>query len=360
LTLSLAPSLEDFGWDDGWEDAFEPHRAAGLTPGRITIQHRGAYVLATAQGEIWAELPRRLLRLAESEGSLPAVGDWVGWQANGAGGRALVEAILPRRSSFSRKTPWHEVREQVVAANVDVVFLVQALPDDVNVRRLERYLATAWDSGALPELVLTKIDLVDDPAPFVAELEQVALGVPVHLVSNVTGEGLDELRAEIKPGRTAALLGSSGVGKSTIVNRLAGEDLFETQGLRRDGRGRHTTTHRELVLLPGGGVVLDTPGMRELQLWSVDDGLERTFEDIEELAAGCRFADCAHEQEPGCAIREALATGSLDEERWQSYRKLQRELQALHVRMDALGRKERVRRIRVQAKARRKDPKPGR
>jgi ribosome biogenesis GTPase len=358
LTLSVAPSLEDFGWDDGWEAAFEPHRAAGLTPGRITIQHRGAYVLATAEGEVWAELPRRLLRLLEADGSVPAVGDWVGWHE--LGGRAFVEAVLPRRSSFSRKTPWLEVREQVVAANVDVVFLVQALPDDVNPRRLERYLATAWESGALPELVLTKVDLVDDPAPFVAEVEQVAFGVPVHLVSNVTGEGLGELRAEIQPGRTAALLGSSGIGKSTIVNRLAGQELLETQGLRRDGRGRHTTTHRELVLLPGGGIVLDTPGMRELQLWSVEDGLERAFEDIDELAAACRFTDCAHDREPGCAIREALAAGSLDDERWQSYRKLQRELEGLRLRMDARARKERVRRIRVQAKAWRKDPKPGR
>jgi ribosome biogenesis GTPase / thiamine phosphate phosphatase len=354
LTLSVAPSLEDLGWDAGWEAAFEPHRAAGLRPGRVTIQHRGAYVLGTAHGDVWAELPRRLVRLAETEASLPAVGDWVAWQEPAAGGRALVDAVLERRSSFSRKTPWLEVREQVMAANVDIVLLVQALPDDFNVRRLERYLATAWESGAVPAIVLTKIDLVDDPSPFAAQVEEVAFGVPVHLVSNVTGDGLDELRAEIQPGRTVALLGSSGIGKSTIVNRLAGEEVLETQAVRRDGKGRHTTSHRELVLLPGGGVVLDTPGMRELQLWSVDEGLERAFEDIDQIASACRFRDCAHEQEPGCAIREALATGALESERWDSYRKLQREVQALHERLDARARKERVRRFKIHNKAARK------
>jgi ribosome biogenesis GTPase len=354
LTLSVAPSLEDLGWDDGWEAAFEPHRAAGLNAGRVTIQHRGAYVLGTAQGDVWAELPRRMLRQAETEASLPAVGDWLAWHEPAAGARALVEAVLPRRSAFSRKTPWHQVREQVVAANIDVVLVVQAVPDDFNVRRLERYLATAWESGAAPAVVLTKIDLVDDPLPFAAQVEQVAFGVPVHLVSNVTGEGLDELRAEIRPGRTVALLGSSGTGKSTIINRLAGEEVLETQEVRRDGKGRHTTSHRELVLLPGGGVVLDTPGMRELQLWSVDDGLDRAFEDIDGLASHCRFNDCAHEQEPGCAVREALATGALAADRWESYRKLERELEALRVRQDALARKERVRRFKIQTKAMRK------
>jgi ribosome biogenesis GTPase len=354
LTLSFATSLEDHGWDEAWEAAFEPYRADGFKPGRVTIQHRGAYVLATEDGEVWSELPRRLLREAEHTGLLPAVGDWVAWRPEATGDRAFVEAVLPRRSSFSRKAVFTETREQVVAANVDVVLLVQAVPDDFNVRRLERYLTTAWDSGATPAVVLTKIDLVDDVEPYVAEVEQVAFGVPVYTISNVTGEGLDDLRAQLVPGRTFALLGSSGIGKSTIVNRLAGEELLATQDVRQDGRGRHTTSHRELVLLPGGGIVLDTPGMRELQLWSVDDGLERTFADVEEIAAECRFADCAHETEPGCAVRAALASGRLSSERWESYGKLQRELRALHERMDVLARKERVRQYKIRTKAMRK------
>ena len=354
MTLSFATSLEDLGWDEAWEAAFERHRAEGSRPGRVTIQHRGAYVLATEEGEVRAELPRRVLRETEEAGLLPAVGDWVAWRPEPAGERAFVEAVLPRRSSFSRKAAWTELREQVVAANVDVVLLVQAVPDDFNVRRLERYLTTAWDSGASPAVVLTKTDLVDDVETYVAEIEQIAFGVPVHAVSNVTGEGLDDLRAQLVPGRTVALLGSSGIGKSTIVNRLAGEELLATQDVRRDGRGRHTTSHRELVLLPGGGIVLDTPGMRELQLWSVDDGLERSFADVEEIAAECRFHDCAHEQEPGCAVREALASGRLSAERWESYGKQLRELRALQERLDVHARKERVRQYRIRARAMRK------
>jgi ribosome biogenesis GTPase len=355
LTLSLARPLEHLGWDEAWEASFEPHRADGLVPGRVAIQHRGAYVLFTAEGEVWAELPRRLVRAAEEDGrTMPAVGDWVGHRPSANGGRAQVEAVLPRRTSFSRKTAWAETREQVVAANVDVVFLVQGLPLDLNVRRLERYLATAWDSGATPVVVLTKSDLVEDLEPYVTEVESIAFGVPVHPVSNVTGDGLDALRAYLAAGQTVALLGSSGVGKSTLVNTLLGHEALETREIRADGRGRHTTTHRELVLLPDGGIVLDTPGMRELQLWDVDDGLQQAFGDVEEIETRCRFSDCAHESEPGCAVREALQTGELPAERWESYRKLQRELAALHLRMDARARQERRRQIRIRARAMRK------
>jgi ribosome biogenesis GTPase / thiamine phosphate phosphatase len=355
LTLSLATPLEELGWDEAWAAEFEPHRALGLVPGRVAIQHRGAYVLATPEGEVWAELPRRLLRLAEEDGgAMPAVGDWVGYRPSATGGRVHLEVVLPRRSAFSRNTAWQETREQVVAANVDTVFLVQGIPLDLSARRLERYLATAWESGATPVIVLTKTDLADDLEPYLAEVESVAFGVPVHAVSNVTGEGLAGLRAYAAPGRTVALLGSSGVGKSTLVNSLLGTDALETQELRADGRGRHTTTRRELVLLPGGGIVLDTPGMRELQLWDVDEGLQQAFSDVEELAAQCRFSDCGHASEPGCAIRDALETGALRAERWESYLKLQRELAALHVRMDVQARREQKRQIRVRARAMRK------
>jgi ribosome biogenesis GTPase len=258
--------------------------------------------------------------------------------------------VLPRRTSISRKEVWHAAREQVLAANVDVAFLAQALPLDFNLRRLERYLAMAWESGAQPVVLLTKSDLVDDVTPYLDEVEAVTLGsCPAQAVSAQTGEGLDELRPWFEPNRTAVLLGSSGVGKSSIVNALAGEELLATQEVRADDqRGRHTTTHRELILLPGGGVVLDTPGIRELQLWDAD--LEQTFGDVEEIARRCRFSDCAHDREPGCAIREALGDGSLAPERWHSYVKLQRELEAIEARRNHLLRQERLREYKIRAR----------
>jgi len=346
--------LTPLGWSPFFEDAFEPYAAAGLIPARITAQHRGAAVLVTADGELRADVAGRLSHEAES-GEMPAVGDWVAVRPREEG-RATIHAVLPRRTKFSRKEALSRTAEQVVAANIDTVFLVSGLGPDLSARRLERYLTMAWESGAEPVIVLTKIDLVDDVAASVAEIESIAFGVPVHAVNGITGEGLEQLAPYLAHGRTVALLGSSGVGKSTLVNRLYGQEILATRAVREsDGTGRHTTTHRELVLLPQGGLLLDTPGMRELQLWEAEGGLEGAFADITALAATCRFSDCAHRHEPGCAVLAALEQGELAPERLESYRKLQRELLALEARQDARLAAEERRRRRTFAKSLRTD-----
>ncbi len=318
--------LNSYGWSDTLQQQFQPHAARGLSPARVIVQQRGLYVLATATGEATAQLSGRFAHAAEA-GTYPVAGDWVAATVRPAEGSATIHDVLPRRSAFLRKAVGGGHAAQVVAANADVAFLVASLNADLNARRIERYLATAWDSGASPVVVLTKADLCPDAAARKAEIAAVAIGVPVYVVSAVTGEGLDALAGCFAPGQTAALVGSSGVGKSSLVNALAGAPLMATRAIREDdARGRHTTTHRQLVLLPGGRLVLDTPGMRELGLWDADAGVATTFADVEALLAACRFRDCTHETEPGCAIQAALNDGTLDQERWRSYGKLQREL----------------------------------
>jgi ribosome biogenesis GTPase len=342
-------TLARLGWTEERQAEWDPSR--GLTPGRVAVEHRSAYVVYTEHGEVWAELAGRL----RHEGVFPAVGDWVAVRP-----RSTIVALLPRRTVFSRKQPW-ETKEQVLAVNADTVFVVVALTErDFKLRRLERYLATAWESGAQPVIVLTKRDLCDDVAGAVAEAEGVAFGVPVHAVSAVSGEGLGDLGPYLAPGQTVALLGSSGVGKSTLVNHLVGQELLATQEIRADGRGRHTTTHRELVLLPDGGLVLDTPGLRELQIWDASEGVEHTFDDVASIAAGCRFSDCGHEREPGCAVRAAIASGALARERLDSYRKLQRELARLQRRVDQRARAEFGKQLRRDARRRRRAQRPPR
>jgi len=352
-------SLIDFGWNEHFDEQFEPHAGAGLVPGRIAVEHRGAYAVYTADGDVWAELAGRLRHEAIGRSDLPAVGDWVALQPLPER-KAVVQAVLPRRSAFSRKIAFTETEEQVIAANVDTVFVVGSLNEELNLRRIERYLTTGWESGARPVIVLNKADLCspEELGTLVAGVEAIAFGADVHPVSAVTGEGMERLATYLVPGETVALLGSSGVGKSTIVNRLLGQELFATQEIRADGRGRHTTSHRELIALPGGGLVIDTPGMRELQLWDGSEGLDEAFEDVAALAAECRFTDCQHGSEPGCAVRAALAAGSLPQERLESYGKLQRESERMERKRDARLQSEYKKKWRAHARRQRKNPKP--
>lgn len=320
-------TLAALGWTDELEAAFTPYVERGFRPARVVAEHRGGFYVRSDLGDRLAHARGRL-RDDEIWGGMPAVGDWV-VVCDAPGERFAIEALLPRRTKVSRKTPWLKAEEHVLVANVDTVLLVSGLDADYNSRRLERYLVAAWDSGADPVVVLTKLDVLDDPGKIV-EAEAVAVGVPVLAVSNVTGEGIDAVRALLRPARTFVLLGSSGTGKSTLANRLAGREVMATGGLRNDGRGRHTTRHRQLLVLPDGAILVDTPGLRELQVWEGD--VDSAFADIAELAAECKFNDCSHSSEPGCAVREALESETLDAGRWASYLKLQRELRSIEAR----------------------------
>ena len=340
--------LEALGWDAHWASAFEQLEDDNLIPARVAAQHRGAYVLWSADGELRARASGRLFYEHEVGGVLPAVGDWVA-----VARPATITSVLSRRSAFLRKHAGLGSTEQVLAANVDAAFLLAGLDDDFSLRRLERYLTIAWDSGAQPVVVLTKTDLCPDVNDAVLAVESVAIAVPVHPVSNLTGEGLEALDAHLRPGQTVVLLGSSGVGKSTLLNRLAGTDLMRTAEVAADGTGRHTTTHRELVRLRTGTLVIDTPGLRELQFWEGD--LSAAFEDIEALAAECRFRDCAHAREPGCAVLAAVEHGRLELDRLRSWRKFQRELEAIAARTDRrlrIARKKRWKQIASTARQR--------
>lgn len=326
--------LHDLGWDDGFAAAFKQYRAEGLVPARVAAQHRGGYDVLGEAGERRVRVSGRLRHEAGTAGGLPAVGDWVALREE------TIQALLPRRSAFSRKAAWAPTEEQVLAANLDSVFVVTALNSDLNLRRLERYLTLAWESGASPVIVLTKADLCDDVGAALLAVEPVAIGVQAHAVSNLTGAGLEQLESHLAPARTIALLGSSGVGKSSLANRLAGDELQATKEIAEDGRGRHTTTSRQLIRLPAGALLVDTPGLRELQLWDADEGIHEAFADVDELAAECRFNDCSHTREPGCAVQAAIEEGRLPLTRLQSYRQLQRELERLALKQNARLRSE--------------------
>lgn len=320
--------LEGLGWSPEREAAFTARRGAGLVPGRVVSHGRGALRAETADGPLDVVVQRGFRRAASGPEDHPAIGDWLALEPLGDGSAALRE-VLPRSSAFIRRDAAEDAGAQVVATNVDTVLIVSALTRDLNLRRLERYLALSWSSGAEPIVVLNKADLCDDVPARVAEVAAIAGGARILVLSARTGFGLDELQPELTAGRTVALLGSSGVGKSTIANALLGTERQLVREVREDDqRGRHTTSARELFRLPGGALLIDTPGMRSIGLWEADEGLEVAFDDIERFAGACRFTDCAHEVEPGCAVRAAVEAGDLAPERLLSRRKLQREMRS--------------------------------
>jgi ribosome biogenesis GTPase len=337
--------LEPLGWDSFFSSQLDGTDDAPVQPARVAVEHRGRYQLIGRQGPAWATLAGRLRHGANSRLDLPAVGDWVG-VCDG-----LVHRVLERRTKFVREAAGERTEPQVIAANIDVVFIVTSLNRDFNPRRIERYLIAVWDSGAQPVIVLNKADLCDDPSAFVDALGPLAGGVPVVAASALRGDGVDGVRAQLGRGRTGALVGSSGVGKSTIANALLGQDALAVANIRAgDAKGRHTTTHRELLLLPDdGGALIDTPGMRELALWNSAGAATASFDEIDELAQQCKFRDCSHDGEPGCGVRDAV-----DDERLSSHHKLQRELEFQHRKQDVFARKEKLRQWKIIHKSARK------
>lgn len=316
------------GWDDEFTRALTAIGDGSLEPARVTADHGAGVVVESTRGAEDALLAGTL----RHAGRQIAVGDWVAIARTA--GVVQIRNVLPRRTAIRRKAPEAESDDQILAANVDLVFIACALGADFNRRRIERFLMVAYQSGAVPVILLTKADL-DEVAPYQEQLSEIAPGVPALAVSALRHEGLDELRAQIRSGKTAVLLGSSGVGKSTLVNCLVGDDVLRTRAVHRTGQGRHTTSHRQLFKVPGGGLIIDTPGLREIQLWAGENALAEVFTDIEELARACRFTDCRHQDEPGCAVLAALQDGRLDGSRFANYRKMQRELRSIEVRADA-------------------------
>ena len=320
--------IEQYGWSDLLAKAFAPHARAGHTPGRVILQQRDGYLVVTDQGEVRAKASGRLLHEAKEIGH-PAVGDWVALSLAPQERTGVIQAILPRSTAFVRRAAHSSRGLQIIAANIDVAFVVTSMNADLNPRRIQRYLAAAWQSGARPVVVLTKSDLCDDPQAQVDQIAALATDCPVLMVSARQDLGLDALLAQVRPGETCVLIGSSGVGKSSLVNAFLNEDRMATQAIREaDDQGRHTTSHRQLILLPGGGMIIDTPGIREVGLIDAEEGVDTVFDDIERLPQDCRFNDCSHANEPGCAVRAALESGALDPERWAHFQKLKLELAA--------------------------------
>jgi len=339
-------SIFRWGWNSYFEAIWNDAKPANVVPARIVGASRGLWRVAGNFGECLAGAAGKL-RLASEEGAeWPAVGDWVAIELRDKGGAALILEVLPRRSQFVRKTAGKRIAEQVIAANVDTALLVSALDGDFNPRRVERYLAQCWDSGAMSVLVLNKADACENCEELTQKMESVAMGAPVIVISAKTGQGFEELGKYLVRGTTLVLLGSSGAGKSTIVNRLMGRSVQDVQPVREsDSRGRHTTTARELFPLPGGALLIDTPGLRELQLWDAEEGISQVFSDIESLSAQCRFGNCRHEGEPGCAVQKAIEDRALDLPRLENWRKVLREQSFLRRKVDLEARQSEKQRI---------------
>ena len=332
--MELELHLKDFGWNSFFESNFEDFKRSELTPARVVEEFKGLYRVQAAQGEYRAEIAGKIQHQAAGRQDFPAVGDWVAILARSEEARARIEHILPRRTKLSRKVAGRELSEQIIATNLDTVFVVSSMNREFNLRRMERYLTMVWDGGARPVVLLNKADLCADAAAYAAEVENIAPRTPVHLLSGLQKTGLEAVQDYLARGTTAAFVGSSGVGKSTIINRLANAALRVQPVREQDDRGQHTTTSRQMLFLPCGGILIDTPGMRELQPWNQEEGAEHAFEDIATLAQSCKFRDCAHHGEPGCAIAAAINHGLLQPERLENYRKLLAELRFQERKMD--------------------------
>ena len=350
MSIYFNAQLAALGWDSYFDEKFKPFAAKRGVPARVIADYGTEYLVHDGGDSRRAAVGGRHDR---NDGTtMPAVGDWVSLVKGEPVG--VIQGVVERRTVFSRKAASVETFEQVLAANVDVAFVVAAATD-VNARRIERYLTIAWQSGAVPVVLLTKADIAPSLDELRTELEAAALGTPVVVTSAVTGDGLEEIVRELQPARTGVLLGPSGAGKSTLINRIVGSDLMRTRLIHRSGEGRHMTSHRQLVQLPQGGMIIDTPGLREAQLWEGDEGLVNVFEDIEALSLACRFTNCSHDSEPGCAIKAALDSGALDAARFRSYGKLQRELRAVAAKTDArirLEERKKWKQISIAAKVR--------
>lgn len=319
--------LKHYGWNSFFEERLSEISEDGLVPGRVAIENKTNYLLYSEYGELIGEISGKMYFNCENKEDFPAVGDWVLFRPFPDEKRAIIEHVIPRKTKFSRKAAGSKTDEQILASNIDVVFIMTSMNQDLNVRRLERYLILARENKIDPVIVLSKCDLCESPEEVHTELNSFSDNVPILMISVITGYGLNKISEYLAGNKTIALLGSSGVGKSTLINHLAGSDVMKVNEITDyKDKGVHTTTRRELVLLPVGGMIIDTPGLRELQLWEGSEGLSDVFSDIESLAEGCKYKDCTHTTEPGCAVLKAYEDGSLDEERMKSYRKMQREI----------------------------------
>lgn len=328
-------SLEKYGWQPEWAEAFAPYAGSGFTAGRVAVEHRERYFVLTADGECDAEVTGKLLYMTDNPSDLPKVGDWVVLSMFEGEQKGIIHDVLPRRTKFSRKVAGKKMQEQVIATNIDTTFLVQGLDDNFNLRRLERYLVMVREGGIEPVVVLNKADLCPDPEQKQQQVGVIAPDVAVFLTSATSGQGIAALRSRLLPGSTYAFVGSSGVGKSTLINSLAEAEIMKTGSVREvDAKGRHTTTHRELIALPNGSLLIDTPGMREMQLWSSDQALDDAFAEIVQLATECHFPDCSHTHEKGCAVLAAVENGELSAERYDNFVKLGKEMAYLESKND--------------------------